>query len=282
MARTNIEEEAHRRVAKLAGLMSCSDREALGTVGYLWTDSQDILATHGAREQVLEWAHLFNLSDEKSNEWISALEKSRFISCTESGQYKIHGNEIQIESRVKFTARATKGGNALKKKWNAKKRLKAGLKQALSTHQAGDKDASSSPMQCNSMQGNAKQSNALGLPPAKTPDPELNSLIWSSYAKAYESRYKTKPVRNAKVNGQVAQLAKRLGSEAPLVAEFYVGHSKSFYIGKVHEFGLLLSDAEALRTQWATGQKVTQRQAQQSDDRAAVNDQLTRIREGKL
>ncbi len=120
-------------------------------------------------------------------------------------------------------------------------------------------------------------------PPAVAPvNIALNSEIWKSYCDAYFDRYSTEPVRNAKINGQIAQLAKRLGSEAPDVVRFYVGHNKSFYVSKLHEIGICLSDAESLRTQWATGNKVTSKQASQADDTATLDSQLKRIREGKL
>lgn len=110
----------------------------------------------------------------------------------------------------------------------------------------------------------------------------LAGKIWESYSTAYFTRYGSDPVRNAKVNAQIGQLAKRLGDEAPDVVRFYVGHSKSFYVQKAHEIGLCLADAEGLRTQWATGTKITNVQARQADSAAAITDQIKRIREGKL
>lgn len=130
-------------------------------------------------------------------------------------------------------------------------------------------------------------SGSDGLPAAQAPTTPpvnivLNSEIWKSYCDAYFLRYNTEPVRNAKINGQVAQLAKRLGAEAPDVARFFVGHNKSYYVTKLHEFGACLQDAESLRTQWATGNKVTTKQAIQADEAQTLNSQLKRIREGKL
>lgn len=111
---------------------------------------------------------------------------------------------------------------------------------------------------------------------------ELRQKIWESYSLAYFERYGTEPVRNATVNTQIVRLADRLGDEAPAVVRFYLGHSTAFYVRCAHPIGLCLKDAEGLRTQWATGSKITARQAQQTDDAAAVGDQLQRIREGKL
>ncbi len=120
------------------------------------------------------------------------------------------------------------------------------------------------------------------LTPAAPKDLGLSAEIWRAYSDSYFARYGTEPVRNAKVNGQVAQLAKRLGSEAPDVVRFFLQHNKSYYVSKAHEIGACLSDAEALRTQWATDTKITNRQAKQADDMAANATLLKRIREGSL
>jgi len=112
-------------------------------------------------------------------------------------------------------------------------------------------------------------------------DLALNAEIWKSYSEAYEVRYKTKPVRNARVNGQIAQFAKRLGKEAPAVARFYLSLAKSYYVAKVHDFGLCLGDAEALRTQWATGRTVTQKEAQQADSAQTLANQMKKYGEAK-
>ena len=89
---------------------------------------------------------------------------------------------------------------------------------------------------------------------------------WEAYSDAYERRYKAKPVRNATVNGQISSFIKRIGfDEAPMVAAFYVYHNNSFYVQKMHTVGLLLADAEKLRTEWATNRQVTNTQARQAD-----------------
>lgn len=114
-------------------------------------------------------------------------------------------------------------------------------------------------------------------PEAPGPDRELSRSIWKAYSDSYFTRYGTEPVRNAKVNGQVAQLAKRLGSEAPDVVRFYLGHNKSFYVSKLHDIGICLSDAEALRTQWATDTKVTSTAAGHADKSDTLREQLKRL-----
>lgn len=99
---------------------------------------------------------------------------------------------------------------------------------------------------------------------AKEPSPTADT--WAAYAAAYEVRYGTPPVRNAAVNGRLAQLVGRLGAdESPAVAAWFVGHRNQFYVSGGHSVGLLLRDCEKLRTEWATGRQATQTQAIQGD-----------------
>ena len=111
---------------------------------------------------------------------------------------------------------------------------------------------------------------------------KLRARVWESYATAYSNRYHVEPVRNATVNTQIKRLAERLGDEAPDVVAFYVRLNKVFYVSSLHPIGVCLRDAESIRTQWATGKTMTQRQAQQMDDGATIQSQLERIREGTL
>jgi hypothetical protein len=77
---------------------------------------------------------------------------------------------------------------------------------------------------------------------------------WEAYRSAYAERYKVDPARNANVNGKVSQFVARIGAEeAPAIAAFYVRHQEPFYVRSMHTVGLLLRDAEKLRTEWKTG-----------------------------
>lgn len=96
------------------------------------------------------------------------------------------------------------------------------------------------------------------------------SLAWGAYASAYLDRYRTEPVRNAKVNGQFAQLAKRLpGDEIEHVVRWYVSSNASHYVRSKHCVDLLLRDCEGLRTEWATGARMTDTEARQIDQHDA-------------
>lgn len=92
---------------------------------------------------------------------------------------------------------------------------------------------------------------------------------WRSYSDAYLHRYRTNPIRNAKVNAHVRDLVKRLGKESPQVAAFYVfSINEQYVVRKFHDLGALVSSAEGYRTQWATGSTMTAGRARQIDSTA--------------
>lgn len=91
----------------------------------------------------------------------------------------------------------------------------------------------------------------------KSKDPAPTSATWKAYSASYALRYGVEPVRNAKVNGQLANLLRRVSAEeAPLIAKFYVEHPDAFYGKKGHSVDMLLQDCEKLRTEWATDRHV--------------------------
>lgn len=105
----------------------------------------------------------------------------------------------------------------------------------------------------------------IKIPKVKKDIPDSHET-WQAYSDAYEMRYGAKPVRNATVNSQLTNFIKRIGlEESPYVAAFYVNHNNQFYVQKMHTVGLLLADAEKLRTEWATNRQVTSTQARQVD-----------------
>jgi hypothetical protein len=116
--------------------------------------------------------------------------------------------------------------------------------------------------------------------PSGTVAPSKSGPTWEAYADAYQGRYGIAPVRNATVNAQLAALVKRLGEgEAPQVAAFYVRHPDQFYGRSMHPVGLLLKDAEKLRTEWATGRRMTTSEARTLDKTQATLDAADRAYE---
>ena len=98
---------------------------------------------------------------------------------------------------------------------------------------------------------------------------------WDEYRGAYQKRHGDTPVRNQMINGQLAQFVKRLGAqEAPLVAAFYLTHNDQFYVRAMHPVSLMLRDAEKLRTEWATGQRMTGSKAREIENRQHTSDAI--------
>ena len=103
-------------------------------------------------------------------------------------------------------------------------------------------------------------------------------MTWEHYQDSYRRRYGTDPVRNQTVNSQLARLVDRLGAEdAPQVAAFFLSHNDPFYVRKRHPVGLLLQDAESLRTQWATGIKSTTSEAKNAEVKDNIVSQADRV-----
>lgn len=98
-----------------------------------------------------------------------------------------------------------------------------------------------------------------------TPEPPTRP-VWQAYSTAYRLRYGVLPIRNRKVNGQLAQFVARVPADsAPDIAAFYVRHNEQFYVRDRHGVGLLLKDAEKLHTDWKSGRPMTSTEARHAD-----------------
>lgn len=112
----------------------------------------------------------------------------------------------------------------------------------------------------------------------KTP----GSISFDSYAKAYKEKYNEAPVRNKKINTQFKYLAERLGLDAPMVAEFYLSHTEYLYVKSMHSVDLLLRDAEKIRTEWKTGNKMNSNKAKTIETKEHYVDQMRMIDRGEV
>ena len=103
------------------------------------------------------------------------------------------------------------------------------------------------------------------------------AATWKAYSQAFSKRYGEMPPRNAMVSGVLSKFIDRIGrDEAPDVAAFYVGHSNAYYVNSGHAVQAMLRDAEKLRTEWASGQKITQQSARDADRRQTSTGYLER------
>jgi hypothetical protein len=122
---------------------------------------------------------------------------------------------------------------------------------------------------------------AGAAPPAVVTEKVSSIPTWESYRHAYDQRYGTPPIRNASVNAKLSQFVKRVGEEeAPLVAEFYLTHNDAFYVKSMHPVGLLLRDAEKIRTEWATGRRMTSGEAKSAESGDFYREQMRRMAGG--
>lgn len=104
---------------------------------------------------------------------------------------------------------------------------------------------------------------------------ELRGRVWNGYSVAYAAKYGVEPVRNAKTNSAIANIVKRIGSDAEAVAVWFVSHPDAFYVKSLHDVTLLLKDCERLRTQWATGRTITNQSPNGYKSQKQINDEAT-------
>lgn len=97
--------------------------------------------------------------------------------------------------------------------------------------------------------------------------------VWESYREAYLARYKIEPLRNDEFNFAAANLIRKVGAaDAPAIAAFYVQHDTQYYVQRSHPLTLAVPDAQKLRTEWLTGNRVTSGKARQVEQKANVID----------
>jgi len=148
----------------------------------------------------------------------------------------------------------------------------------LSTEKKQSTEVKATPSRKTAGNPSKRKTEAKAKKPAKTAD------TWTAYALAYFNRYGIDPIRNASVNSQLANFVKRVGTEeAPAIAAYFVTHPDAYYTKRGHTIGIMLADAEKLRTEWATQNQVTGGQAHKQEETTTrqnafknVSDELTR------
>lgn len=121
--------------------------------------------------------------------------------------------------------------------------------------------------------------DTLTTPSDQAPPKTKTALTWAAYEAAYRQRYGVSPVRNKKVNAQLAQFLTRVPEAvAPRIAEFYVQHPDKFYVLKQHPVGLLLHDAEGLHTQWKAQINITSSNLGVLDKQATIMNAFQQVK----
>jgi hypothetical protein len=101
--------------------------------------------------------------------------------------------------------------------------------------------------------------------------------VWNAYAEAFRKRHGAAPPRNGRTNKILCDLVDRIGADAPAVAAHYVASNFRRYVEEMHPVGLLLLHAEKLRTEWATGRRVTAHEAREVDTQQGKGDGWRRV-----
>lgn len=105
-----------------------------------------------------------------------------------------------------------------------------------------------------------------------------HAQIWDLFSVAFRAHYSVDPKRNAKVNGQISQFAKRIGeSEWEMVIRTFFLSKNAYYVQRTHDFGCLLRDCETLYVQGRTGRLTTSHEARSTDRRAGRGGEYQRV-----
>jgi hypothetical protein len=134
-----------------------------------------------------------------------------------------------------------------------------------------------------SLSGDNRPATNIAATPTKkngkaSKKPDKVATAWDFYADAYERVYSVAPVRNARVNSQMAQFCKRIPEiDWERTISSYLASSYPFYVGNGHSVGCLLKDAEKLRTEAATGERISLSAARKKDERQAKVDKWRKL-----
>ena len=237
---------------------------------------------------------MVGFSEKETQKLLDELEAVGVFSRQEDGtiysRRMIRDGELHSKRRLagqaggKQTPKQTASKPPSKRRANAKKTPSKQLADDQANPQAngeqtpkqkGPPSSSSSSSASSSSSSSASQdphSDEWGGEPPKPGSPTATktagSQVWDAYCVGYHERYGLDPPRNAKANTLCKQLVERLGlDEAITVAGWYPSHRGRWHVEKGHALGVLVTECEALRTQWATGKQITSAHAREEDGR---------------
>ncbi|MDV9030545.1 phage replication protein [Pseudomonas sp. RAC1] len=228
--------------------------------------------------KVLEQAGLIELSSTSSVTLLRLTEKAAEWNKKEDGSEKYPTKTAGAQGRKKI--RSTSEINPSK----VGKKSEPGSEKSPTNQDTSNQDTNQDTSHSSQGAPAAPSPPAvLALVPATSPrceipedmpgpkDPECKTFkAWANYAVAYRNRYKTWPVWNAKVAGQIAQLVTRLGADvAHNVAAYFLKINDAKIINGCHNLGDLLAKCEAYHTQWATNRQMNATTARQQEQTQA-------------
>lgn len=244
-------EMGSRRFLRFMALAGMDRRQALGQLLLFWDSTRMAgLADVGHADALL---HLDG-DDAERRRVLAALVACGYVHDAGQGSLHVVGNVAAlayIESRrQRGRAGALKAG---RKKLARKRAPKAQSAQAPAAAALAVRPGA----------GVADARPQVAQAQAMTPFQMACRATWTAYAQAFEHKTGHPPVRNAKVNAQVQQVVKRLGSyDAPHVLRFYVTDiTDKAVIESMWSLDLFLKRAEGYATQYKMGRPISQGQA---------------------
>lgn len=241
------------RFAVLQECTGYSQRMAIGTLVMFWLATRE---RKGATMTYDDIARCLPCPLAERGKLIDSLVDASYLRTNGQALYEVVDNEAYFETMAKFVEAGRRGGN-VRHKPITNTRKSVGRRQTdLVVHGVAP------PPQ----------------PVATKADPN-NLVAWASYERAYRDRWKVEPVRNAKVNSQVAAIVKAVGADtAPNVLAFYVRHNDPLYVQRQHDMSLALRDISGLTTQYRRGAAITRNDVREHEGQDRFRSQVERLR----
>lgn len=239
------------RFAVFADTMKYDRRVAVGTLVLIW------LATRERPGPRISYDHLAKCMPCRTQDrarLIDVLEQAGFVRTTDDAMYEVIDNVDYFKAMQAWTESGRNGGLAKARKYKGKAVRKTKQQNLMVVNQNGQ---------------------AMQVNP--------NVVAWEQYKSAYVRKWGVEPIRNAKVNGQIAKVVKAIGNElAGPVLAFYVEHKDPLYIQRQHDVSLALRDISGLATQYRRGQAITRGDVRELETRDRFASQMQRLRGPKI
>jgi hypothetical protein len=207
MAIIGIEQDELKRgrFSRLMELLECSRAEAIGILALFRHETQQAKASEASLTRLIGYAPG---NAKKSHDTVMALIRCGYIEPVAGEVHRVIGNAKAIERLERLRARASKAGSA-----SVAKRKKPRTKAKAEPAQQGLANVTSLTPSPAPSRG----------PAARDAHQEACHQTWLAYARAYEARTCTPPLRTAKVSSILGNVVRALGQQrAPEVVRFYV------------------------------------------------------------
>jgi hypothetical protein len=145
----------------------------------LWQASQDLGRVSGTKDEIVDWAQIYEDTPEMQAKWLRGLERNRFISLLPDGAYRIHGNETELTAIAKRKERGKKGGQT---RWHpeASTNDASSMPEACSEQDASMLGATTAlhgtALHSTSLQSTEEDRSSPSSKPGRDPEPERGPL----------------------------------------------------------------------------------------------------------